>query len=131
MRNKLQRFMMGRYGIDKMNQVLSICSLILVALGIFLKVPVLYWAGLVLIGFIYFRMLSKDIPKRYAENQAFLRHYNRLTGWFGSRKQLMERNKGHRIFSCPQCKQKVRVPKGKGKISIHCPKCGNDFIKRS
>lgn len=71
MRNKLQRFMMGRYGIDKMNQVLSVCSLILVALGIFLKVSVLYWAGLVLIGFIYFRMLSKDIPKRYAENQAF------------------------------------------------------------
>lgn len=131
MRNKLQRFMMGRYGIDKMNQVLSICSLILVALGIILKVSVLYWAGLVLIGFIYFRMLSKDISKRYAENQAFLRHYYRLTGWFGSKKQSMERNKGYRIFSCPQCKQKVRVPKGKGKISIHCPKCGNDFIKRS
>lgn len=73
MRNRLQRFMMGRYGIDKMSQVLSVCSLILVALGIFLRISVFYWIGLILIGYIYFRMLSRDIPKRYAENQAFLR----------------------------------------------------------
>ena len=74
MRNKLQRFMMGRYGIDKMSQVLSVCSLVLVALGIFLKISVFYWIGLILIGYIYFRMLSRNVSKRYAENQAFLQH---------------------------------------------------------
>ena len=63
MRNKLQRFMMGRYGIDKMNQVLSVCSLILVALGIFLKVSVLYWAGLVLIFGCFRRIFLKDMRK--------------------------------------------------------------------
>lgn len=131
MRNRLQRFMMGRYGIDKMSQVLSVCSLVLVALGIFLKISIFYWIGLILIGYIYFRMLSRNISKRYAENQAFLQHYYRLTGWFAGKKRSMERNKGYHIYKCPQCKQKVRVPKGKGKISIHCPKCGTDFIKRS
>lgn len=131
MRNRLQRFMAGRYGVDKMNQVLSVCSLILIVFGIFFKVSLLYWVGLAVIIYIYFRMLSKDIPKRYAENQAFLQQYYRLTGWFTGKKQSMERNKGYRIYKCPQCRQKVRVPKGKGKISIHCPKCSNDFIRRS
>jgi DNA-directed RNA polymerase subunit RPC12/RpoP len=123
--------MMGRYGVDKMSQVLSGCSLALVAIGIIFKISVCYWAGFVLIGVIYFRMLSRNIPKRYAENQAFLRYYYRLTGWFTGKKQSLERNKGYHIYRCPQCKQKVRVPKGKGKISIHCPKCSTDFIKRS
>ncbi|WP_178626022.1 hypothetical protein [Frisingicoccus sp.] len=131
MRNRLQRFMAGRYGVDKMNQVLSVCSLILIVFGIFFKVSLLYWVGLAVIIYIYFRMLSKDIPRRYAENQAFLQQYYRLTGWFTGKKQSMERNKGYRIYKCPQCRQKVRVPKGKGKISIHCPKCSNDFIRRS
>ena len=131
MRNRLQRFMAGRYGVDKMNQVLSVCSLILIVFGIFFKVSLLYWVGLAVIIYIYFRMLSKDIPRRYAENQAFLQQYYRLTGWFTGQKQSMERNKGYRIYKCPQCRQKVRVPKGKGKISIHCPKCSNDFIRRS
>ncbi len=131
MRNRLQRFMAGRYGVDKMNQVLSVCSLILIVFGIFFKVSLLYWVGLAVIIYIYFRVLSKDIPRRYAENQAFLQQYYRLTGWFTGKKQSMERNKGYRIYKCPQCRQKVRVPKGKGKISIHCPKCSNDFIRRS
>ena len=131
MRNRLQRFMAGRYGVDKMNQGLSVWSLILIGFGIFFKVSLLYWVGLAVIIYIYFRMLSKDIPRRYAENQAFLQQYYRLTGWFTGKKQSMERNKGYRIYKCPQCRQKVRVPKGKGKISIHCPKCSNDFIRRS
>ena len=75
MRNRLQRFMAGRYGVDKMNQVLSVCSLILIVFGIFFKVSLLYWVGLAVIIYIYFRMLSKDIPRRYAENQAFLQQY--------------------------------------------------------
>lgn len=131
MRERMQRFMMGRYGNDKMNQVLSVVSLVLVLAGIFLRVNILYTLGLVLLVYVYFRTFSKNIPKRYAENQAFLQQYYRLTGWFAGKKRSLERNKGYRIYKCPGCSQKVRIPKGKGKISIHCPKCGNDFIKRS
>ncbi len=131
MREKLQRFMMGRYGNDKMNQVFSILVLVLMILGIFFRVRFCYWLAILGLAYMYFRMLSKNIPARYAENQAFLKHYSRITGWFSGKKAAMERNKGYHIYKCPQCSQKVRVPKGKGKISIHCPKCGKDFIKRS
>lgn len=131
MREKLQRFMAGRYGNDKMNQVLSIAALILILIGAFSRVEPCHWLGLLLIIYLYFRMLSRNIQKRYAENQVFLRYYNQVTGWFSGKKNSVERNKGYHIYKCPECQQKVRIPKGKGKISIHCPKCGNDFIKRS
>lgn len=131
MREKFQRFMMGRYGNDKMNQVLSWFSLILVLIGIIADVNLMYTVGIALLIYVYYRTFSKNIAKRYAENQAFLQHYYKLTGWFTRKKQSLERNKGYHVYKCPQCTQKVRVPKGKGKIQIHCPKCGKDFIKRS
>ena len=132
MREKLQRFMYGRYGSDKLNHVLSIVALILVLLGSFFRrMSLAYWLGFALLILIYYRMMSRNIQKRYAENQAFLRYYNQWTGWFHGRKNAAARNKDYKIFRCPKCSQKVRVPKGKGKISIHCPKCGHDFIKRS
>ena len=131
MREKFQRFMMGRYGNDKMNQVLSAVSLVLVLVGAVTGADTLYTLGMLLLAYVYFRMFSKNISKRYAENQAFLPYYYRVIGWFSSKKSGMERNKNYRIFSCPQCKQKLRVPKGKGKIQIRCSKCGNEFLKRS
>lgn len=131
MREKFQRFMIGRYGNDKMNQVLSGVSLVLVLIGAVAGVELLYTIGIVLLAYIYFRMFSRNIPKRYSENQAFLPYYYRVTGWFSGKKRDLERNKDYRIFACPQCKQKLRVPKGKGKIQIRCSKCGNEFIKRS
>lgn len=123
--------MMGRYGNDKMNQVLSVVSLVLVLLGVIFGIDTLYNLGMLMLAYLYFRMLSRNIPKRYAENQAFLRHYYRVTNWFSGKKHSLERNKDYKIFSCPACKQKLRVPKGKGKIQIRCSKCGNEFIKRS
>ncbi len=131
MREKLQRFMIGRYGNDKLNQVLSGGSLILVLVGALSGADGLYTLGILLLAYVYFRMLSKNISKRYAENQAFMPYYYRVTGWLSSKKRGMERNKNYRIFACPQCKQKLRVPKGKGKIQIRCSKCGHEFIKRS
>jgi len=130
-REKIQRFMMGRYGSDKMNQVLSVISLILVILGGVFGVDICYTLGIVMLVYIYYRTFSRNISKRYAENQAFMQYYYRVTNWFTGKKRMLESNKDYRIFACPQCKQKLRVPKGKGKIQIHCSKCGNDFIKRS
>ena len=131
MREKLQRLMMGRYGNDKMNQVLSVVSLAFVLLGSILGIDALYTLGMLLLAYLYFRMFSRNIGKRYAENQVFLQYYNRITSVFAGKKHSMERNKNYKIFACPQCKQKLRVPKGKGKIQIRCSRCGNEFIKRS
>ena len=123
--------MMGRYGNDKMNQVLSVVSLVFVLLGVIFDINALYSLGMIMLAYIYLRMFSKNISKRYAENQAFLKHYYRVTQWFSGKKHALERNKDYKIFSCPSCKQKLRVPKGKGKIQIRCAKCGHEFIKRS
>ena len=66
-----------------------------------------------------FRMLSRNTYKRYQENRKYLRFMERL------------KDKEHRHFDCPRCRQPVRVPRGKGKIAITCPKCGEKFIKKT
>ena len=65
-----------------------------------------------------FRMYSRNIEARRRENAAFLRFFSRLT------------DKQYRYFRCPGCRQVVRVPRGKGKINIRCPKCSRQFIKK-
>ena len=79
----------------------------------------------------YFRIFSKNIYKRAAENQAFMKKTAGIRSWFYKQKSMMAQRKTHRIFKCPTCKQKIRVPKGKGRIEIRCPKCSTKFIKKS
>lgn len=76
----------------------------------------------------WFRMFSKNIPKRYNENQKFLKIKSNFLSIFGFGTGADRYN---RVFKCPKCKQKIRIPKGKGKIAIRCPKCGVEFIRRS
>ena len=80
---------------------------------------------------IYFRMFSKNLSKRYQERNSFLEYSSKFKAKQEKRKRQQAQRKSYAFFKCPSCKQKVRVPKGKGKISIHCPKCGVDFIKKS
>ena len=84
--------------------------------------------GLLSAGLLAF---SRNIYKRASENQVFLNKTANIRSKINSQKFIMKQRKTHRIYKCPTCNQKVRVPKGKGKISIHCPKCDTYFIKRS
>jgi uncharacterized paraquat-inducible protein A len=76
-------------------------------------------------------MLSRDIQKRYAENEKYLAATAKFRQRFNREKNMMNQRKTHHIYSCPGCGQKIRIPKGKGKIEIECPKCHTKFIKRS
>ena len=67
----------------------------------------------------------------YAENQKYLALENRLRRFWGQKRYLIQQRKEYHIYKCPGCKQKIRIPRGKGKISIRCPKCGEEFIKNS
>ena len=128
---KMQQFMIGRHGGDELGRFLSVLILICLVLSIITKWGLFYWGGLFLIGYSYFRMFSRNIPKRYAENQKYLTmRYKVVTKWHLMKKHFAE-SKTHRFFKCPQCKQKVRVPKGRGKICITCPRCRKEFIKKS
>ena len=129
--SKMQQFMIGRHGGDELGRFLSVLILICLVLSIITKWGLFYWGGLFLIGYSYFRMFSRNIPKRYAENQKYLTmRYKAVAKWNLMKKHMTE-SKTHRFFKCPQCKQKVRVPKGRGRICITCPKCKKEFIKKS
>lgn len=87
--------------------------------------------GLLAILYTYYRMLSRDIQKRYAENQKYLSITSGIRQKFNREKNIMHQRKEYHIYSCPNCKQKIRIPRGKGKIEIDCPKCHTKFIKKS
>ena len=130
--NAIKRFMYGRYGSDQLNMALlggavvlslvnSVLSLFLYESSVFTAIvsPILYVLMLGLLGLNLFRCFSRNIYKRRQENRRFLNFFTRL------------KDRQHRYFRCPGCKQRVRVPRGKGKLSIRCPKCGNKFIKKT
>lgn len=135
MREKMQRFMSGRYGVDELGRTLSAVVLGCLVVSMFSPLlsvlSVFYWIGIVLLIYSCFRMLSKNTAKRYEENQKFVNWRYRMTVKQNqSRKQFAQR-KDYRFYKCPQCSQKVRVPRGKGKICITCPKCRAEFVKKS
>ena len=128
---KMQQFMVGRYGADELGRFISVSTLVCLLVSLFTKWGILYWIGLFLIFYTYFRMFSKNVSKRYQENQKFLTlRYKAVAKWSIMKKHFLER-KIYRFYKCPQCKQKVRVPKGRGKICITCPKCRTEFVRKS
>ena len=128
---KLARFMTGRYGMDQFGRFLAGVTFVMLVLGFFSKKAIFTYIVLALIGYMYFRILSKDTAKRYAENQKFLALYSKAALQVGKTKHRLIDMKTHHIYKCPSCGQKIRIPRGKGKIEISCPKCAAKFIKNS
>ncbi len=131
MKEKFVRFMQGRYGADALARFMMWITLALIVVEVFVKNQILTVAVMVLIVISYYRMFSKNIQKRYEENRKFLALQSKVTGRFTGMKKDMEQRKVYHIYKCPNCKQKIRIPKGKGKISITCPKCHTEFVKKS
>lgn len=119
----LRSFMAGRYGTDRLNMVILCAGLVASVLSVSVKVSplnVIFWAlsyGLMI--WAIWRSLSRNTYKRYQENRKFLQIFDRL------------KDREHRYFDCPKCRQMVRVPRGKGKISITCPRCREKFVKKT
>jgi hypothetical protein len=131
LRMKFTRFMQGRNGVDQLAQFLNIIVLILLVVSIFTKSVILDIVPFVLMGYMYFRIFSRNIPKRSMENQRFCNMRYDFAIKKSKWKKEWEQRKIYRFFRCPMCHQKVRVPKGRGKICITCPKCRQEFIRRS
>ena len=128
---KFARFMQGRNGVDQLSQFLNIVVLILLVVSIFTKSVILDWLPFVVMGYMYFRIFSRNIPKRSVENQKFCNMRYDFAIKKNNWKKEWEQRKIYRFFRCPMCHQKVRVPKGRGKICITCPKCRTEFVKKS
>lgn len=131
MKERMQRFMAGRYGNDQLNQFIFIVAIISMVLEIITRQSLFYTLTLVLLILAYVRVFSRNINKRYEENMKFLQKKDAILNKFRKQKYYAAQRRNFHIYTCPQCKQKIRIPKGKGKISITCPKCGNSFIKKS
>ena len=130
MKEKLQRFMWGRYGNDRFNQFLMIVALVCLALSFF-GLRIFYVLALALLVYVYYRMFSRNMSKRSAENQWYLKKEMKVRSWWQRRKKLFAGHRDYKIFKCPKCGQKLRVPRLKGKIAIHCRKCGEEFIRKT
>ena len=129
MKERMQRFMAGRYGNDQLNQF--IVAIISMVLEIITRQSLFYTLTLVLLILAYVRVFSRNINKRYEENMKFLQKKDAILNKFRKQKYYAAQRRNFHIYTCPQCKQKIRIPKGKGKISITCPKCRTSFIKKS
>lgn len=135
MKNKFTRgilnFMQGRYGVDSLNKGLLAIAILTMIASTFVQSQILYWISLIALFLAYFRMFSRNIPARYRENQFLLKHTQKIRAFFNQHKRAFTLRKTHHIYTCPNCKQKIKVPKGKGMIEIRCQKCGTRFQKRS
>lgn len=131
MRERMQGFMAGRYGTDQLSKLILWISLACLVVSMFTRLNVFYILGLVLLIYTYYRMFSRNVAKRYAENQKYLNWRYGFAVRRNKRKVHWEQRKIYRFYKCPQCRQKVRVPKGKGKVAITCPKCRMEFVRKS
>ena len=170
-RDKMQRFMSGRYGMDEFGRFLNIVTLVLLVISMFIQMVsalasyILWGLSLALIVYIYFRVFSRNFAARNRENQWYcnIRYrknggysgrgynnnfggYNNNFGGSGSyssygtgntyqsmtneQKKAADR-KTHKIFKCPNCSQKIRVPKHRGRICIKCPQCRIEFVRKT
>ena len=131
MRDRVLNFMRGRHGVDQFSYAIFGLAFLMMVINIF-------WGNIILTSCVvamlilgYFRVLSRNHIARNKENTIYLQKTYKLRMWGLKQKDRLKIRKTHHIYSCPQCKQKVKIPKGKGKISITCPKCKTEFVRNS
>lgn len=129
-RNALQRFMYGRYGNDQLNLFLMGLYLLLYLIYIFVRIDLLYLVSFALLAFTLFRLLSRNLERRRMENARFMRTMGPVISWIHMRRNI-RRDKEHVYFKCPSCGQRLRVPRGKGQITVTCRACGASFQEKS
>ncbi len=128
---KIYRFMYGRNGQDELTLLFYFVGFVLL-----IAASITHSAGLCILtmmswGYSIFRTLSKNILRRQSENLRLLRLLDRTKSKVGVAKTKWDNRKTHKYFRCKVCKQIIRVPRGKGRIEITCPRCNNTFIKRT
>lgn len=138
----VNRMMAGRYGSDQLNLALVVAYFLLILLANLTRLPLLSYLALGLLVWAFYRIFSRNISRRYQENAWFLARWRRVSGWFrqssgrfeswrGKTLYRMNDKKTHRYYRCPNCKNTLRVPKGKGRIVITCPVCRTEFVKKT
>lgn len=130
MKDKLMKFMSGRYGIDQLYQFLLLAGVVCLLLAkVFdgLLGSLFHLGAWVLLVWAIYRVFSRNVEKRYLENLHYLEKLGAVRQHLRMSKEKFQQRKDYKFFVCPVCKTNLRVPRGKGKIHITCSKCGNRF----
>lgn len=134
-RNFIGRMMAGRLGTDRLNRFLSLFTVVMLLVSMLLSrrgIGSLAWAlGIVSLALMLLRSFSRNLEKRYRENQAYERISGKLTGTIRGYRSRFRQRKEYRFFRCPSCRTWLRVPRGKGKVNITCRHCGQRFTKNT
>ncbi|MBQ9393485.1 MAG: hypothetical protein IJU18_05800 [Oscillospiraceae bacterium] len=132
------RFMEGRYGPDALGRFASVCGCLLLIIALLVRTVadgvvtnLLVSLALAVVGWTYFRILSKNLTRRQLENQRYLQLVQPAADWFALRIDCFRQRRDYAFFKCPGCGRTVRVPKGKGRIRITCRHCGFSFEKKT
>ena len=128
--NWLRRMMYGRYGGDQLSWFLLAVYVLLSLLSGLPYLGILSWAALAVLVWSFYRMFSRRYDRRRAENARFLSLAAPAIRWVKMRRTIL-RDREHRYFRCPNCGQYLRVPRGKGRITINCRSCGVSFEEKS
>ena len=126
-RERIARFMYGRYGNDRLNNFILMVVAVLMVTNVFVNSLVLYALYMILWVVSFWRMLSRNVQKRRAENERFLRIWNPIKNDLKLIKNKRRDRKTHVYKKCPKCKAVLRLPKQKGRHTVKCPKCAERF----
>ena len=131
-RASFARFMSGRYGADQLSMALVIAALVISIVGSFTgaRMMTMVISDALLIGAL-FRMFSKDRYRRAHENEVYLSKTEGVRRGFTEWVNRLKNGKKYRYFTCPKCKQRLRVPRGVGSVTITCKNCGTKFDKKA
>ncbi len=130
-RSWLQKIMAGRRGADELSLALLVFGLILTFGSSFTGIGLLYLAGLVSYGLSIFRMFSRNIEKRYAENVRFTAFWRKATGAVKQFFNRMKNMRSYKYFKCPQCHSRLRLPRKVGEVTVTCGKCHHAFKQKA
>ena len=130
-KSALYKISYGRYGTDELSRFLLISGLVCFGLFFITGVGFLYPLSIMLLIYNVFRSYSKNYNKRYKEREIYLFYKSKADKKISLYRRMWNERKTHKFFKCPTCKTVVRVPKGRGKIEISCPKCHNNFVRKS
>ncbi len=135
LREMLNRFMVGRYGVDKLNQFLIYVALITSVITLIVRNGTLnsFLGAVSTVSLLtaMLRMISRNYNARYQENIQFVKATKPINAQIEILKLRWRDKDTHKYVKCDVCKTYTRVPKNVGKIRIKCRKCGNEFIKRT
>lgn len=129
--NWFRKLMAGRYGVDQLAVAQLIAGIILALMFRFFPYAIIRLSFFILLINTYFRIFSRNINKRYLENIKFLKFWNPIKNKYKKEISRLKSRRDFKYFKCTFCDQKIRIPRGKGKIKVTCPKCKNVTIKNT